>query len=181
MRPYHRYFSGICCDKTVKTPLSHWPTQTRTTHCPTHPHAKILRGDAWGCMGMVPAQNLYFFPSPWKGLNNLSTLMSVPTENSTWVSFPTQNSRLNSALVSVPRKLQTSAPVPMQNSDLPWVSETGVCKIKGSDDAFKRAFTRQLLIITSIITWYDQPKTKSQNSIFWISALFWQIKWSNVV
>ena len=105
---------------TFNIPLSQWPTQTRPTHCPTHPHTKILRGDAWGCVGMVPTQNLYFFPSPWKKSQRLldvsvrphgkfdlgihphakfevefrltPTSVPVPTQNLALVSVPTQTS-----------------------------------------------------------------------------------------
>ena len=96
-----------------------------------------MRGDAWG---WSPHKICIFFHPHGKSLNDFSTLVSVPTQNSTWVSIPTQNSRLNSVEFRLqspsprkispwylsPRKLRTSAPVPTQNSDLPWVSETGV-------------------------------------------------------
>ena len=118
---------------------------------PTQKYCVGMRGDAWG---WSPHKICIIFHPHGKSLNDFSTLVSVPTQNSTWVSIPTQNLRFNSVEFRLqspsprkispwylsPRKLRTSAPVPTQNSDLPWVSETGVLLLASYQERSQPSF-----------------------------------------
>ena len=61
---------------------------TRPTHCPTHPHSKKLRGDAWGCGGIsIPMERVssttsrpHAIPThPYSYLRNSNAFSSIFT------------------------------------------------------------------------------------------------------